>query len=176
MIDLTDSVCLGTITKTHGIKGQVVIKLDRLSSDDIQKMEWVFIEIDGLPVPFFIEEHEEKTTDTFILSLENVVTEEDAVELIDNKVYIYKKDIRSGTISETINHLSQIIGYTVIDTVKGEIGVLQDVLDIEMNPLLKIAHNKKEILLPVQNEFITAIDPKNKVISVTTPEGLIDLF
>lgn len=176
MIDLTDSVCLGTITKTHGIKGQVIVKLDRLSSDDIQKMEWVFIEIDGLPVPFFIEEYEEKTTDTFILTLEDIVTEENALELVENKVFINKKDIRPNTISENIDHLSQIIGYTVIDTVRGEIGILKDILDIEMNPLLKIVNKKKEILLPIQTEFITAVDPKNKVISVTTPKGLIDLF
>jgi len=176
MIDLIDSICLGTITKTHGIKGRVVLKLDRLSSDDILKMELVFIEIDGLPVPFFIQEFEEKTADTLILAFEDIVTEESAIGLIDSKLYIKKNDVRLNNTPNEINQLFNLKGYTVIDIEIGELGILQDILDIEMNPLLKIVIKKKEILLPVQNEFITTIDSKNKILFVNTPAGLIDLF
>ena len=72
MIDLSNSICLGTITKTHGIKGQVVLRLDHYGFDDILRLEPVFIEIDGLPVPFFVEAYEEKTTDSLILFFEDM--------------------------------------------------------------------------------------------------------
>jgi ribosomal protein L35AE/L33A len=45
-------ILLGKITKVHGFEGAVTIRLERSFSDNILKMESVFIETDGRPVPF----------------------------------------------------------------------------------------------------------------------------
>ena len=176
MIDLSDSVCIGTITKTHGIKGYVILRLDNTSSDDILKMESVFIEIDGLPVPFFIKDYEEKASDTLFLSLENIDSEESARELTGCKLYVSKINIRAKKEDNFIQNLTQLLGYTVIDKKLGELGKLEDIMDIDMNPLFKIVNQKQEILLPVQTEYISHIDKENNIIHVITPEGLISLF
>ena len=143
MIDLSNSICLGTITKTHGIKGQVVLRLDQFGFDDILRMEPVFIEIDGLPVPFFIEQYKEKTTDSLILSFDDINSEEDAAELAGCKLFIDKNNIRTSHHIHNIRQLSDLRGYTVVDKELGTLGKLKDILDIEMNPLLSIKNRKK---------------------------------
>jgi 16S rRNA processing protein RimM len=174
MIDLEDCLVLGTLTKVHGIRGQVILRLNNLSFEDIIKMESVFIEIDGLPVPFFIDEYSEKNNESLILTLEDIRSEKQAKALIDNQVYV-----RSNTIKKSKILLTQpesYIGYKVIDKKYGEIGILFEVIEIQQNPLYRILNGKREILLPVQAEFIIKIDNDFKTILVSTPSGLTDLF
>jgi len=176
MIDLADYILLGTITKTHGIKGQVVLLLHNLSYDNIIKMESVLIEIDGLPVPFFIEEVEEKAPNTLLLKFEDLRSEESAKELTSCRLFISKNMIRVDDKPGNIYQLSLLTGYTVVDKESGNIGKLMDILDIEMNPLLRILNKRREILIPFQPEFITGIDKKNNILYISAPSGLIKLF
>jgi 16S rRNA processing protein RimM len=173
MIDLTDCIVLGAITKTHGIHGQVVLLLDQLSFNDIQKMESVYIEIDGLPVPFFISGFEEKTPNTIILTFDDPATEILIKELIDCKVLLPRSNIKAG--KKLLRFDQNIVGYTVKDKSRGTLGVVAEILSIEQNPLIKIIQGKKEILLPLQPDFILKIDKSTRYLYVQVPEGLIDL-
>ena len=176
MLDLSESICVGFIARTHGIHGKVALRLDQLSVEDIQKMESVFIEIDGLPVPFFIESIEEKTSDTLLLTFTDIVNEESARELTGCKVYISKKYVNPAYYKNSLSELNELKDFTIIDTEKGAIGVLKSIINIELNPLMQITKNKKEILVPFQCEFLQRIDKKNKVIHVEIPDGLLELF
>ena len=55
MITREDCSVIGTITKTHGLQGNVIITSD---TDLLERYadEPVFILLDGAPVPFFISE------------------------------------------------------------------------------------------------------------------------
>jgi 16S rRNA processing protein RimM len=139
-------------------------------------MESVMIEIDGLPVPFFVEDFEEKTSDTLILSLEDLGSEESVKELIGCRVFISKNHIRFTDHRVSIHQLSLVTGYTVIDKNSGKLGHLEEIINIELNPLLRILGKSKEILLPFQPEFVTGIDPVKKIVYVSAPSGLIDLY
>lgn len=174
MIDLSDCIELGTITKTHGVHGQVILRLNNLQFEDIIKMEQVFIEIDGLPVPFFIIETSQKSREAVILSIEDIITGEKATELIDSKVFIQKNSLNK-TVDPSL-HSKMLLGYEVVDINHGRLGVLDDIIDFQMNPLFRILNDKKEILLPVHHEFVLEIDDKKKKIIVSTPPGLTDLF
>jgi 16S rRNA processing protein RimM len=173
MIDLTDCIVLGTITKTHGIHGQVVLLMDQLSFNDIQKLESVFIEIDGLPVPFFISGFEEKNSKTLILTFDDIGIVEIIKDLVDCQVYIPRSVIRSE--KQLLGIDKNIVGYHVTDKSLGSLGVVAEMISIEHNPLIKIIQGKKEILLPLQPDFILQIDAVSKNIYVNVPEGLIDL-
>jgi 16S rRNA processing protein RimM len=173
MIDLTDCIALGTITKTHGIHGQVVLFLDQLSVNDIQKMEPIFIEMDGLPVPFFIADYEEKSSNTIILTFDELTTGILPKDLIDCKVFIHRSGLKSG---EKIPPLDEsIVRFTVLDEKSGPLGVVVEILSIAQNPLIKIMQGSKEILLPLQPDFIIKVDSHSKILYVHVPDGLIDL-
>jgi 16S rRNA processing protein RimM len=174
MINLSGCIELGELLKPHGVKGQLVLKLNNLSFDDIKETEQVFILIDGLPVPFFIEELQERTNDSLILKFEDVSSENTAREICNCLVFIDKKFVAGNRL--TVLTISDLIGFSVKDKEATEIGMLESVLDIENNPLLRIVNNKKEILLPLNPEFIVSYDLTKKEIIVNFPEGLLELY
>jgi 16S rRNA processing protein RimM len=58
----------------------------------------------------------------------------------------------------------------------GEIGVCQDFMELSNNPLMRVDHDGKEILIPASQQFITNVDRENKILHVHTPEGLVELY
>ena len=44
---------LGEITRSHGVKGELSLKLDiEISEQELKSLESVFVVIDGIPIPF----------------------------------------------------------------------------------------------------------------------------
>ena len=161
MIDLSDCILIGTITKSHGVRGQVVLRLNNISFDDFKEMESVFIE------------YTEKVPDSLILTIEDIEIEDKVKELIDSKVYVRSNTL--NIIPKSLPNISQLIGYEVVDNNYGSLGIVNEVIDYQQNPLLQILKEKQEILIPVRQEFILEIDHVNKSIFVEIPEGLLDI-
>lgn len=175
MIDLKNCLILGKITKTHSIKGQVVLRLKQSDFKNIKHMESVFIEIDGLPVPFFVSDFKNRNQNELILSLEDINTEPKAASLIDCQVWLHSDLIAPPDMTSPPAE-GILIGYEVVDVNLGSLGILEDILDFDQNPLLRILQDKKEILIPLQPNFIKKVDDTAKKIFVDTPEGLVDLY
>ena len=57
----------------------------------------------------------------------------------------------------------------------GHLGEVTDVDTSTVNTLFIIDHNGEELLIPAQEEFITDIDHEHRVITVSLPEGLLNL-
>ncbi len=174
MLDKEDYYLIGILTKTHGISGELVLKLNNLQFEDISGMESVFIEFDGILVPFFISGVSPRGNVSAVIRFDDITSEDQASEFMNCKVY--SVDIVSGEKDEVKYTASSLTGYLVIDVKLGTLGRINEFLDISNNPLFKIKKSKKEILLPVNEEFILAIDNKNKTITVQMPEGLIDIY
>ena len=58
----------------------------------------------------------------------------------------------------------------------GEVGTITGVNDSTAQALFEVDQNGIEILIPMNDEFISKVDKPNKTIIVNTPEGLIDLY
>ena len=173
MFNKEDYYLIGTLSKTHGISGELLIKPGNLAFDDIEKMESVFIEFDGLLVPFFIDHITQKGQSALAIKFDGIDAEEQASEFINCKVYSTK------LVEEEEGFLFNpdlLIGFKIIDNKLGDLGIVSEFVNISKNPLFKIIKSKREIFLPVNEEFIMNIDEKNKIIYVNTPEGLIDLY
>lgn len=172
MIQLENCYKLGQIQKTHGVDGQMVLKLEHVQIDNIKKMEWVFFIIEGLPVPFFVLEWSERAPDGVLLSIEDITTVELAKRYKGTTIYIDKKSISKQ--SHTME-IEATIGFKLIETIAGEIGVLEEIMDLNSNRLMRCMQGKKETLIPLQDEFITKIDGRKKIVYLALPEGLLDL-
>jgi 16S rRNA processing protein RimM len=73
-------------------------------------------------------------------------------------------------------YFHEIIGFTLIDAVHGDIGKVQSVNDSTAQALFEVLKDDKQLLIPINDEIITAVNRENKTISVTTPEGLVSLY
>ncbi len=133
---------------------------------------YLICEVDGLLVPFFIEEYRFKTDSSALVKFLDIDSSEQAQQLVGSTVYFENKFIEEGSEDEV--SLNYFIGFTVKD---GEtyIGTITDIDDQTENWLFVIEHGDDELLIPAHEEFITDIDHQNRTITMDLPNGLIDL-
>jgi 16S rRNA processing protein RimM len=136
-------------------------------------MESVFVEIDGLLVPFFLNEFRPSSSESVIVTIDDILSENKAKFLIQRDVFVRPDRIRRKR--KPVNDLPDLKGYEVNDEEKGYIGIAGEIEDIANNPLLHATDGDKKFLIPLHQDIVLDIDDKNRVIRIKAPEGLFDL-
>lgn len=175
MIRQEDVYKIGRLGKPHGVKGEISFQFtddvfDRVDAD------YLIIEVDGILVPFFIEEYRFRSDETALLKLEDIDTQEAARELTNSDVYFERR------LSDDADEpsMAAIIGYRLVNDADGqEIGTITGIDDSTANILFEVLKSGTDddspILIPAAEEFITGIDNDKREINVALPEGLLDL-
>lgn len=165
---------LGKIVSKFSFKGEVLIKLDTDEPESYLEMESVFVEYGNNLVPFFIEKSNLQKSNLLRVKFEEVDSEEDAEDLLKCDVYL-PLDLLPE-LDEDQFYFHEVIGFTVEDVNYGTVGTLTGINDTTSQALFEIEKDGKQILIPMNDEFLQKVDKKNKTIVVSTPEGLIDLY
>jgi 16S rRNA processing protein RimM len=162
----------GKVVKTHGIEGELHILCEPDLSEIVIKEEVLFLEYEGIALPFYINSIKMLNSGAFLISF----LDYDKIGLVKRfvscKVFINPKD--KSTIPEVFDERA-LISYTFIDINLGELGVLEDVIFKQQN-LFVLNRDGNEILLPVISEFISEINHSAKEVYLELPEGIIDEF
>ena len=160
---------IGKLGKAHGVKGEISFLFD----DDVfdrTDADYLVLDIDGILVPFFVEEYRFKTDDNALMKFEGIDTQERAKELTGCDVYFPRE------LSETDeDHLSwaAIVGYELIDARTGtSAGHIASIDDSTINILFELEDGK---LIPASEELITNVDTKKQQIFINLPEGILEL-
>ena len=169
-----DCFYLGKIAKKFSFKGEVLAYLDTDEPELYENLESVFVECNKHLVPFFIESSSLHKNDFLRIRFEDINTEEEAEAILGNDLYLPLKMLPKLTGNKFYFH--EVIGFDVIDTKRGNIGKITAINDSGAQPLFEIDKNGTEILIPLIDDFIIALDRKNKTITLETPEGLVDLY
>ena len=160
---------IGKLGKTHGVKGEISFLFD----DDVfdrTDADYLIFEIDGILVPFFIEEYRFKTDSNALMKFDGIDTQERARELTGCDVY-FRRDMAD----EDSEHVSwaELIGYRLIDAASGaEVGTIASVDDSTINILFELEDGK---LIPASEELITNVDTSKHQIAINLPEGILEL-
>ncbi|MDX1603407.1 MAG: ribosome maturation factor RimM [Salinimicrobium sediminis] len=165
---------LGRIVSKFSFKGEVLIKLDTDEPESYLEMESVFVEYDNNLVPFFIERSSLQKSNLLRVKFEEVDSEEDAEDLMKCDLYLPLNLLPE--LSEDQFYFHEIIGFKVEDELYGTVGTLTGVNDTTTQALFEIEKDGKQVLIPMNDQFLLKVDKKNKTIHVKTPEGLIDLY
>lgn len=162
---------IGYISKTHGLKGHVILRLNELVNIDEEGIKSIFLELSGSQVPYFIEECRPNNTG-YILKLETIDHVDTSKKLIGKKAFAL-----TDFILQADDSVSEFIGYTIIDSKLGNIGIISDVDEKTDNVIIKVIHTTgAEIILPFNDDFIIEIDDDLKTIEFNAPEGLIEMY
>jgi 16S rRNA processing protein RimM len=162
----------GDILKTFGEHGELIVKLSNQLTSEINLQEPVFIIIDGLPVPFYFKIFDMRANNRALVVLENIETEKLAKQLLGMQILLpYKKQIGKHDFN-----LNDLVGFCAIDASEGNLGQINDFLDYANNPCFQIIYKDKEIMIPVNEDFIESIDKKSKSINFNLPKGLIEFY
>ncbi len=173
-MELKDCFYLGKITKKYSFKGELIISLDTDEPEIYKNLKSVFININGRLIPYFIEKSKSQKKATLRVKFEDINSEEEALSIINKEVYLPLENLPELKGKKFYYH--EIIGYNVVDTDHGNIGLIIKVEDKTSQSIFIIKNNGKEILIPVNDNIIQMINRKNKTIHITAPNGLIDLY
>ena len=171
---IEDCYGLGFVYKAQGIAGELVIKTELEQSEEtILKWESIFLSIDGILVPFFIEDIFLKSNNLVVVKLEDVEDEIDAQKYRGLDVFVDKKLYQSVKSEEGF---VQWISYQITDQTYGLIGELIEVQDFPAQIMLYVlSANKQTFLIPANFDWIQRVDDEKKFIEMQLPEGLLEL-
>lgn len=169
-MDVQDFVEVGKIVKTHGVNGEVIVELDNPAILE-DTTEPVVLEIEGLRVPFFIEQAKAVSAQRARIQFDCTRTEQRAKTLVGCRVFV-SPDLLDDTDNE-FSSPSALVGFNVIDKQHGNIGAIQSIDNLNINPIMVVGD--KELLIPFHPEFVTKIDFRKRQVKVSIPEGLLNL-
>lgn len=171
MISQENVYKIGILGKPHGIKGE----LSFMFNDDVfdrVDADYLILLIDGILVPFYIEEYRFHGNDTALVKFCDIDDSERARDLTGCEVY-FPKSLSDA--DDFDNSWEDIIGFNVFNG-DNYIGTISDVDTSTENILLSVSTNdEKEVLIPAAEEFIKDIDVDKKEIIMELPDGLLDV-
>lgn len=168
-----DCFFFGKITKTHGLKGEITVKLDVANPEDFKDLRYLLIEDRGNLIPYFIE-NQKINGDRMIVQLQDVKKVDQAVTFMGKAVFLPNEFMPE--LDEDDFYYKEIIGFKMIDVLKGEIGEISDVLEYPTQAVIQVMKDGKEILIPIHDDIIQKVNKKAKTLTVKAPEGLIDMY
>ena len=158
---------IGYFSKTHGVKGQMVVKASRDFA--VEEVKVVFVDLAGDKAPYFITDIKEGNNG-IIVGLEGLDAVEKARALIGKQVFI-----EAALVLEEEND-SDWVGFELEDQQLGSLGKIQEVTDNGVQVLVSLRYKDKEVILPMVEAFIQKVDEPGKKIWYNAPEGLIDIY
>ncbi|WP_455587784.1 ribosome maturation factor RimM [Bacteroides sp.] len=164
---------IGIFNKPHGIHGELSFTF----TDDIfdrADCDYLICLLDGILVPFFMEEYRFRSDSTALVKLEGVDTAERARMFTNVDVYFPMEHVDEAEPGEL--SWDFFVGFHMEDVSHGELGEVVEVDTSTVNTLFVVERpDGEELLVPAQEEFIIGIDQKQKRITVDLPEGLLNL-
>lgn len=173
MIRRDDVYKIGKLGKPHGVKGEITFAI----SDDVfdrVDADYLILDIDGILVPFFLEEYRFKNDDNVLVKFEDIDTQEQARLYTGCDVYFPRH--LSDSDEENISW-AEIIGFQLEDATTGKVvGTIDHVDDSTINLLFEITTpDGRDVLIPASPELIENVDSAQRVIKMSLPEGILDL-
>jgi 16S rRNA processing protein RimM len=161
----------GFVKKSHGVKGGLLLHLnDEIHFND-EEPEFLFLEVDGLPVPFPIEYLEERDSPVFYAELGFLNNKENVQRYLSCKVFFETKNLAIQ--SEQVG-VSALIGWYVRDSKYGKIGTVSSVDDFSGNIVLTVNGEKGEFLIPYNEHLLVSLDAANSTLEMNCPEGIFE--
>jgi len=173
--DMTHDQCfyLGFISKVQGFKGSMIAFLDVDDADAYRKLDSLLVDMNGVLQPFFVESITIRDKGFAHIQIEGIDTREAAVEISGKEIYLPLS--RLPELPDHRYYLHELPGMEVVDAVHGSIGVVEKVLDYSQNALLQIINATNEVLIPINDNFVSHVDKKTKIVHVHIPKELLEI-
>ena len=158
---------IAQVLKSNGRDGELLMGLLGMAPEEIDLEEPVFIEFDGLPVPFYFESFSQRGNTRALVRLTGVHNLTDADELAGSVLYA-EDDLYE-------DEEEDLTGWTVLDADGNKVGTVSAHEDIPGNPCIWVETGHGECLLPLHEELVLDVDETEQAIRMETPDGLLEL-
>ena len=136
--------------------------------------EPLWVEIDSLAVPLFVSAIERKGAGSAEIRFDDFEWEEQATMLVGKVLYREGNTEEEGE-DEEGDDFEAWCGFELTDWASGRTGRVTAFYDYPGNPLLGVDFDGQEVMVPVADEVIVAVNERKKRLEALLPEGLFDL-
>lgn len=170
---IPEYISIGKIAGTHGLKGDVVLKHALGKRTALKDLKTIFIrEKTGSYLPWFLESAKIKSETETFMKLEGLDTVEKARSIVQKEVWLATADFEKHAAK---NSVISFIGYTVNDNGK-DLGRIEEIIEQPHQVLCRLVMEGKEVLIPLHEETLLKVDAKAKIVYVSLPDGLLDIY
>ena len=180
---------IGRLGKAHGVKGEVSFQFDDDIFDRVDA-DYLVLDIDGILVPFFMEEYRFRNDTVCLVKFCDIDTQQRAQELTGCDVYFPRALAEEADVDLT---LASLVGFTIINVGSSKttanttpdespaahtapddsvVGIIASIDDTTANILFELEDGT---LIPANDDLIVDIDTECRQIRMTLPEGLLAL-
>ena len=178
-------VAIAKATRVFGNGGELVLGLYDTFPEDINREEPVWIVIDSLPVPFFIERIERRGQKGALAVFSDIDTPERARALLGSEILTRLPE----TEDDDEMYMEELQGFRALIHIEAEPtgknaaegsktplqGTVTAFYDSEFNPLFEIECGGRTMLVPAVEPFILSIDSDDRTVEFSIPADLADL-
>jgi 16S rRNA processing protein RimM len=162
---------IGTIVGTHGLRGDLKIRLKSGDPDLLMTMKRVYLHL--------------PTGETLDVDISRQVLHKgqvllrlhgyDSINQVESMVggHILIEEDRLPELGDDQYYWGDLKGLEVVDQQHGSIGQLQDLFTSAAHDTYVVKGLFGEVLIPAVRQFILDVDLEGRVMQVTLPEGLI---
>ena len=169
MIKQEEVYKIGRLGKSHGVKGEVSFQFDDDIFDRVDA-DYLVLDIDGILVPFFMEEYRFRNDSVCIVKFCDIDTQQRAQDLTGCDVYFPRALAEEADEQPS---LASLVGYAIVDASNGKtVGNITAVDDSTINILFELEDGT---LIPASDELIESIDTEQQHIKMNIPKGLLDI-
>ena len=169
MIKQEEVYKIGRLGKAHGVKGEVSLQFDDDIFDRVDA-DYLVLDIDGILVPFFMEEYRFRSDTVCLVKFCGIDTLQRAQELTGCDVYFPRALAEEADEQPS---LASLIGYAIVDVTDGKIvGRITAIDDSTQNILFELEDG---LLIPANDDLIDVIDVEQQQIKMNIPQGLLDI-
>lgn len=171
-------VIIGRTRKAHSLTGELKISIEERYLEDFMKNERIFLDVKGVKIPYFIANV--RGGGEMIVKLEEVDNRDTATLLQSRDVLLRRQDIlpdhaREFEVEEEAGLVyDHLTGFMIVDETQGEIGTIDEVLEMPQQEMAFLKYKGREVLVPLNEQFIQSVDQENRRVMVDLPDGLLD--
>lgn len=166
---------VGFTQKSHGVKGEIKIKIHPEYIENVVDSDMVFIDQGGKKIPYFLESIRGNGK-LFIAKFEDVDSPEKAKRISSCELLLPDSAVAEVQEEpETELEFGYVAGYLLEDKDGVRIGKIEEVLDYPQQEMALVVKENKEILIPLHRNNIIEVDEKKQTIRVDIPDGLLEL-
>ena len=163
---------IGTLTRVHGLRGEVNFSF----TDDVWDRvdaSYLVLRVDGILVPFFMEEYRFRSDTVALVKFLDIESADEAQEYVGCEVF-FPYALTPDEAPDSFRGAS-FRGFRIQDEHCGLLGTVTQVDDSTSNVLFYVQGEKGERMIPAVEDFIVDIDYQARTVTMCLPEGLLEL-
>jgi 16S rRNA processing protein RimM len=169
--DLENLLEIGQIATTHGLRGDLKVRLNSGDPDLLMSMDRVALCLPSGTMLDLEIIRQVVHKGQVLLRFKGYESINDAEPLIRSKVLVAEDTLPE--LGEGEYYWKQLEGLRIVDQDRGDIGTLKDIYSTAAHDTYIVDGRFGEVLIPVVKEFVLDIDLEAGVVTVALPQGLV---